>query len=96
MAEDPGDLEPVPSFAAFSTRVDMARILSGDAANGIAKRLRSRKVDHVESECFLVSPSSRLLNGERDRAEEWAASLPMLIGVAANATSPAQSNEGLR
>ena len=46
--------EPVPSFAAFSTRVDMARILSGDAANAIAKRLRSLKVDRVAMECFLV------------------------------------------
>lgn len=66
---------PAPVFAAFSTRVDMAKILSGDAANGIVKRLRTLGVEHVEQECFLVSATSHLIDGERERAAAWSTQL---------------------
>ena len=71
--------EPAPRVAAFSTRVDIARILAGDAAVSIAKRFRSRGIRHIEQECFLVSASSKLLEGELLRAEEWAEKLPALV-----------------
>jgi hypothetical protein len=72
---------PAPFCAVFSTRVDIARILAGDAAVAIERRLRSLKVDRVERECFLVSTSSHLVDGEKDRAEAWAAGLPALVGA---------------
>ena len=89
-AHDPGVREwlkglvvpdPAPHVAAFSTRVDIARILAGDAAVSIAKRLRPLGVRHVEQECFLVTKSSALLEGERLRAEHWAERLFALAGV---------------
>lgn len=75
--------EPAPRFAAFSTRVNIARILAGDAAVSIAKRLRPRGVSHVEKECFLVSTSSTLLDGERLRAEQWAERLTSPMSASA-------------
>ena len=73
--------DPIPHFVALSTRVDIARILAGDAAVSIAKRLRSLGVSHVEQECFLVSTSSKLLDGERLRAEQWAERLTSLTSA---------------
>jgi menaquinone-dependent protoporphyrinogen IX oxidase len=74
--------DPAPRVAAFSTRVDIARILAGDAAESIAKRFRSRGIRHIEQECFLVSASSKLLEGELLRAGEWAEKLPALVAAA--------------
>lgn len=59
-------------FAAFSTRVDIARILAGDAAVSISRSLRGLGVGGIEQECFLVSSSGALLFGEKLRAEQWA------------------------
>ncbi|MET0861457.1 MAG: hypothetical protein ABW091_10565 [Microbacterium sp.] len=73
--------EPAPHGAAFATRVDIVRLLSGDAAVSIAKQLRARGVIDVERECFLVSSSSHLLEGERSRAEQWADGLPALASA---------------
>jgi len=70
-------------LAAFSTRADIMRILAGDAAVAIERRLKSLKAGHVEKECFLVTMDNRLLDGEQDRAEAWAAKLPELVGAAA-------------
>lgn len=62
--------------AAFDTRMDVARILSGAASGHIAtvlSRLGSRSVSAPES--FLVGKDSTLENGERDRAVEWGATV---------------------
>ena len=68
--------------AAFDTRVDMAPVLTGRAARGIAKRLRHRGCHLVTApESFLVDKSNQLLAGEEDRARQWAAGLVQLLGT---------------
>lgn len=74
--------ESAPHAAAFATRVDIARILAGNAAVSIVKRLRARGIHFAEQECFLVSTSSHLLDGERTRAEKWAEGLPTQFSAA--------------
>jgi hypothetical protein len=64
-----------PRFAVFSTRVDIPRIFSGDACAAIAKGLRRRLADVDSHQDFLVGLDSHLLDGEEDRAREWAAGL---------------------
>jgi flavodoxin len=67
--------------AAFDTRVDWPRMLSGSAGDRIAARLRAggvRVVGPVGS--FIVSMAPELKPGELDRAATWAAE------VAENAT----------
>jgi hypothetical protein len=64
-----------PRFAVFSTRVDIPRIFSGDACTAIAKGLRRRLADVDARADFLVGLDSNLLDGEVDRAREWAGSL---------------------
>jgi flavodoxin len=62
--------------AAFDTRVNWPRLLSGAAADGIAKRLQAlgaRLV--VPPESFIVSTKPELLPGELERARTWGASL---------------------
>ena len=62
--------------AAFDTRVHWPRLLSGAAADGIAKRLQAigaRLV--VPPESFIVSTKPDLLPGELERARAWGASL---------------------
>jgi len=62
-------------FAVFSTRVDMPRIFTGDACAAMTKGLRRRLADVDAHEEFLVDLDNHLLDGEEDRAREWAASL---------------------
>lgn len=64
-----------PRFAAFSTRVDIARLFAGDAAVAIARRLHRRHIDVDAHEDFLVDRDSHLVPGEEQRAAEWAAGL---------------------
>jgi flavodoxin len=62
--------------AAFDTRVNWPRLLSGAAADGIAKRLQgigARLV--VPPESFIVSTKPELLSGELERARTWGGSL---------------------
>lgn len=67
--------EPRPRFATFGTRADIPRIFAGDAAAAIAKRLE-RKGARVESRGdFLVDLDNRLVEGEEERAGNWAADL---------------------
>lgn len=67
---------PAPVFAAFSTRVDIARVLAGDGSNAIARRLRALGAEHVERQSFRVSAMNIVCEGERMRAASWAAELP--------------------
>ena len=48
-----------------------------------SSRLEASKVGPVAKECFLVTTSNRLVNGEQDRAEAWPAKLPDLVGAPA-------------
>ncbi len=63
--------------AAFDTRLDKAMIITGSAAKGINKQLRSchyRPLTNPES--FLVEDSEGpLLAGEADRARRWGSEL---------------------
>ena len=62
--------------AAFDTRVNWPRLLSGAAADGIAQRLRSMGARLVlPPESFIVSIKPELLPGELERARTWGASL---------------------
>jgi Flavodoxin domain len=61
--------------ATFDTRIDKPRFVTGSAAKGIARRLRSHRYS-VGEESFLVSDSEGpLIDGELDRAREWGRSL---------------------
>jgi hypothetical protein len=73
--DGPASIE-APAAAAFDTRVNWPRLLSGAAADGIAKRLQTlgaRLV--VPPESFIVSTKPELLPGELERARAWGASL---------------------
>ena len=62
--------------AAFDTRVNWPRLLSGAAADGIAKRLQTLGAWLVvPPESFIVSTKPELLPGELERARAWGASL---------------------
>ncbi len=72
-------LETAPSlpglFAAFDTRADIARVLSGAASSKIDRMLYSlgsKRLDKAQS--FLVK-DNRLDEGERDRAQRWGTQL---------------------
>jgi len=58
--------------AAFTTRADLPRVLSGSALPGIARRLRHAGaiVDGRGYEA-MVDEHGRLREGEADRAREW-------------------------
>jgi Flavodoxin len=60
------------SAAAFDTRIDKPRIVTGSAAKGIGRRLKDRGFRlALEPECFLVSSQNRLLEGELEHAATW-------------------------
>jgi menaquinone-dependent protoporphyrinogen IX oxidase len=84
-------LESGPSlpglFAAFDTRADVARVLSGAASSKIDRMLHglgSKRLDKAES--FLVN-DNRLDAGERDRAQRWGAQLAKAAEKLANAST---------
>jgi flavodoxin len=61
------------AVAAFDTRVNWPRILSGSAADGIAKRLTAAGARVIGPQgSFIVSTEPALLPGELERAREWA------------------------
>ncbi|MET0933436.1 MAG: flavodoxin domain-containing protein [Mycetocola sp.] len=61
-----------PRFAAFDTRSDMPRILTGAASKRIARELRKKGSDAiVPPESFLVERYAGLEDGELDRGREW-------------------------
>ena len=71
--------------AAFDTRADARAALTGSAARGIARRLRRRGCDVVDSQSFLVADSEGPLeDGELDRAREWAAGLASALAPSAS------------
>ncbi|WP_341997900.1 flavodoxin domain-containing protein [Microbacterium sp. LWH7-1.2] len=63
---------PAGRFAAFDTRVDMPRIFSGSAAASIDRRLAKAGGERLaDPTSFLVDRSSRLVDGEVERARQW-------------------------
>jgi flavodoxin len=70
-----GTLRGIPA-AAFDTRLNWPRLLSGSAAAGIAERLRREGARLMEPEgSFLVSRKPELETGEVERASAWALTL---------------------
>ncbi len=69
------------AVAAYDTRLDMARILTGSAAAGIASRLRRAGARVVASDgSFLVKGKpAELLAGELARAAEWGRTLARTV-----------------
>jgi hypothetical protein len=62
--------------AAFDTRVDMPRMLTGSAGRGIERRLRRNGYQVVTtSQSFFVDKHNRLLGGEEQRAATWGKAL---------------------
>ncbi len=75
--------DPAPRFAAFDTRADIAKLLSGSAAGQIHKALRklgSKSITGPES--YLVDKETRLEPAERDRAVSWGRMLGTVLGAA--------------
>jgi hypothetical protein len=69
--------------AAFDTRVDIAPMLSGRAAKGIAKALRHHGCSLItEPESFLVTKDNDLEPGEEAHARRWGAQLAALVRTA--------------
>lgn len=67
------------AYATFSTRVDMAKILSGDASVAIEKRLHDAGRPVLAHADFLVDHDSALIDGELDRARAWAGSVANML-----------------
>ncbi len=62
--------------AAFDTRFEGPEILTGRASLGIGRRLRHFGYTEVAApRSFLVSRDNRLVEGEPDRARQWAESV---------------------
>ena len=62
--------------AAFDTRIDKPKIITGSAEKGIAHRLRRHGYDVVAEESFLVGDiAGPLGEGELDRARAWGRAL---------------------
>jgi hypothetical protein len=62
--------------AAFDTRLDKPKVITGSASKGIAQRLRRHGYQVVGDESFIVTGSpGPLLEGERERAREWGKAL---------------------
>jgi flavodoxin len=71
----PGSLRGIPA-AAFDTRMNWPRFLSGSAAAKIVQRLRQEGARVLEPEgSFLVSGKPELAPDELQRASEWALTL---------------------
>ena len=76
--------EPDVKAATFDTRLDRSPWVTGAASRGIAKRLRHRRYDVVDTESFLVEESEGpLAEGELDRAREWGRKLASRLPVGA-------------
>jgi flavodoxin-like protein len=61
---------------AFDTRIKAPSIITGRASSGIAKALRGHGFTlATEPESFLVTSQTELVEGELERAREWAAGL---------------------
>jgi len=75
------------SFAAFDTRADSARILTGSAARAIRKRLVAKGLSELmPSRSFAVTADGGLIDGELERAIAFGTSLVNAVNQAPTAT----------
>lgn len=76
---EPGDQR----FAAFSTRADIAELLSGSASHVIRRRLRKKGWgEFAPDESFIVPVSGTITEGELSRAEMWGRQLGGALSAA--------------
>lgn len=74
--------EGVHHAAAFDTRLEQSRLVTGSAARGIARRLHRRGIDVIGTESFLVKKTEGPLGaGELERARAWGAELAQSLPV---------------
>jgi flavodoxin len=72
------------AVAAFDTRVKWPRLLSGSAAHDAAGRFETMGARVIRPEgSFLVSTEPALLDGELERAREWAEAVAAAVPEAA-------------
>ena len=77
-------------FAAFDTRVDMPRWMTGAAAPVISRLLRSRGLESIViPEDFLVTDETRLVSTELTRAKQWG--LDLALAASARLSPPVVS-----
>jgi Flavodoxin len=68
--------------AAFDTRLDMGKLLTGRASRNIAHRLRRHGFVLVaDPESFLVDKQTHLLDGQDRRASEWGEALARQVSA---------------
>ncbi len=78
----PGDVIREGLAAAFDTRVEWPRFLSGSAADDIRRQLERRGARvPVPTESFIVSMKPEIRPEELDRARDWGASLAQRLRV---------------
>jgi Flavodoxin len=74
---------PRAAGAAFDTRQEGAKLVTGQASRGIRTRLREHGLHVVmPPESFLVDKHPRLLPGEAERAVQWGEDLARTLVVA--------------
>lgn len=61
--------------ASFDTRIDAPAAFTGSASKGIAHRLESRGFTVADRASFLVTKGNELVEGERESATAWGATL---------------------
>ena len=77
-------------FAAFDTRVDMPRWMTGAAAPLISRLLRARGITAITTpEDFLVTDETRLVSTELVRAKQWG--LDLALAASARLSPPVVS-----
>jgi hypothetical protein len=72
-------VSPIENFAAFDTRVDIARVLSGSAAVEIDKALGRLGGHRVDDPTSFLEHDNHLLVGELEKARAWGQRLAGLI-----------------
>jgi hypothetical protein len=79
--DDLGTVKGIPA-AAFDTRVDVSAVMSGRASKGIDRRLAKHGFERlVGPESFLVDKHNHLLDGEAERAGDWASGLAARVAT---------------
>jgi hypothetical protein len=74
-------------FAAFDTRTDIPRLLSGAASVRIGKELRKKgSVPVVPPESFLVDGYAGLKTGEAERGQAWGGEVARAASLAASSS----------
>lgn len=77
----PGDAVRGRRAAAFDTRLNWPKWLSGSAADTIGRKLEQLgAIDPVPTESFLVTTEPDLRPGELERARAWGAQLALELG----------------